>query len=258
MDFVNDVAAIVHGVVHKCGGSANKNIGDAFLLVWKFKHKEVFLSENNGRTEVTLRKIKKVFQIADLAVFSFVKIIAELSKSPKMLKYANNQALKDRIKNFTGVKMGFGMHVGWAIEGAIGSRFKIDASYLSPNVNMASRLEAATKQFGVSTLFSGQLVQLMTPNNRRLMRKIDCVTVKGSIEPIELFTLDLYTQGLETLTPVSDNSYNIPTPYELKKVKMFAHKTREAILNSIESGKNITDRMFVCDKDFEKMREPFS
>ena len=33
-----------------------------------------------------------------------------------------------------------------------GSEFKIDASYLSPNVNMAARLEAATKQFGVSLL----------------------------------------------------------------------------------------------------------
>ena len=43
------------------------------------------------------------------------------------------------------VKMGFGLHAGWSIEGAIGSFFKIDASYLSPNVNMASRLEAATK-----------------------------------------------------------------------------------------------------------------
>ena len=41
--------------------------------------------------------------------------------------------------------MGFGLHVGWAIEGAIGSNFKIDASYLSPNVNMASRLDADTK-----------------------------------------------------------------------------------------------------------------
>lgn len=69
-----------------------------------------------------------------------MKIVAELSKAPKLFKYANNKYLKDRIKNFTGVKMGFGLHVGWAIEGAIGSSFKIDASYLSPNVNMASRL----------------------------------------------------------------------------------------------------------------------
>lgn len=51
--------------------------------------------------------------------------------------------------------MGFGLHLGWAIEGPIGSHFKIDASYLSPNVNMASRLNAATRQFGVPLIFSG-------------------------------------------------------------------------------------------------------
>ena len=43
------------------------------------------------------------------------------------------------------VYLGLGLHLGWAIEGAIGSEYKIDASYLSPNVNLASRLEYATK-----------------------------------------------------------------------------------------------------------------
>ena len=46
------------------------------------------------------------------------------------------------------VKLGFGIHVGWAIEGSIGSEFKIDASYLSPNVNISMRLEELTKVFG--------------------------------------------------------------------------------------------------------------
>lgn len=36
----------------------------------------------------------------------------------------------------------------------LGSEYKVDASYLSPNVNMASRLEAATKQYGVPLLLS--------------------------------------------------------------------------------------------------------
>jgi len=44
------------------------------------------------------------------------------------------------------VDMGFGLHTGWGIEGAIGSTFKIDATYLSPNVNIAARLNAATRQ----------------------------------------------------------------------------------------------------------------
>lgn len=36
MVFVNEIAEIVHGTVDHFSGSANKNIGDAFLLVWKY------------------------------------------------------------------------------------------------------------------------------------------------------------------------------------------------------------------------------
>ena len=36
MLFVNEIGKIVHGIVDKYSGAANKNIGDAFLLVWKF------------------------------------------------------------------------------------------------------------------------------------------------------------------------------------------------------------------------------
>ena len=35
MVFVNTIAEIVHSSVDTYGGAANKNIGDAFLLVWK-------------------------------------------------------------------------------------------------------------------------------------------------------------------------------------------------------------------------------
>ena len=89
------------------------------------------------------------------------------------------------------VKMGYGLHVGWAIEGAIGSEYKIDASYLSPNVNMASRLEAATKQFGVPILISGELYSILSVKTKARCRHIDTVTVKGSLVPLELYTIDL-------------------------------------------------------------------
>lgn len=36
MSYVNAIAKIVHMEVSLHYGSANKNIGDAFLLVWKF------------------------------------------------------------------------------------------------------------------------------------------------------------------------------------------------------------------------------
>lgn len=60
------------------------------------------------------------------------------------MKYARNKTIRKVIPNFS-IKMHFGLHVGWGIEGAIGSNHKIDASYLSPNVNLASRLESVSK-----------------------------------------------------------------------------------------------------------------
>jgi class 3 adenylate cyclase len=72
------------------------------------------------------------------------------------LAYRLDDRLQKRMPNYK-VKIGFGLHMGWGIEGAIGSEFKIDASYLSPNVNMAGRLEASTKQYGVPLLISNDL-----------------------------------------------------------------------------------------------------
>jgi len=63
--------------------------------------------------------------------------------SKKIKRYMKIPEFSSRFPH--SVKMGFGLHNGWAIEGAIGSNYKIDASYLSPNVNISSRLTAASK-----------------------------------------------------------------------------------------------------------------
>lgn len=59
--------------------------------------------------------------------------------------------------------MGFGLHLGWAIEGVIGSDYKIDASYLSPNVKICDHLELLTKIYGVMLLFSSEVYSNLTP-----------------------------------------------------------------------------------------------
>jgi len=41
MLFVNEIAEVVHGIVDQFSGAANKNIGDAFLLVWKYCEDDV-------------------------------------------------------------------------------------------------------------------------------------------------------------------------------------------------------------------------
>lgn len=204
MSFVNKIADIVHSSVDKYGGAPNKNIGEAFLLVWKLVEKS---SENFGTTEFTTEELisKNHYnrQLAELSLLSFVKIIIEINTQQSILEYKLHEGLINKLPGYS-VKMGFGLHVGWAIEGAIGSSFKIDASYLSPNVNLSSRLQAATKQFNVSILFSGQLFDMFT--NLKLIdccRHIDTVKVKGSLQPMRLYTIDLFLFNLGLKNPVS-------------------------------------------------------
>lgn len=96
-----------------------------------------------------------------MAFMSFVLILAGIRKSQLCDSYWDNEDLNKRMPNYW-VSLGFGLHIGWAIEGAIGSNFKIDASYLSPNVNMANILEAATKDYGTPLLITGDLVDFFS------------------------------------------------------------------------------------------------
>ena len=53
MIFANEIAEIVHNVCDSFHGVANKNLGDCFLMVWKFKQKDNLISLNE-KEEVCL------------------------------------------------------------------------------------------------------------------------------------------------------------------------------------------------------------
>ena len=96
-----------------------------------------------------------------MTLISFLKIVAQTKRSRKMRKYANHAGLNRRMPNYE-VKMGFGLHLGWAIEGALGSFYKIDAGYLGTNVNMSNKLEEETKTYGAMILLTGALYDFFT------------------------------------------------------------------------------------------------
>lgn len=201
MLFVNEIGEICHGIVDRYSGAANKNIGDAFLLVWKLDPDDQIHNPENG--EVTAKECSRVAQLADMSVVSFILLIAELKKSRKMVKYNTHKGLIERMGAGYEVKLGMGLHMGYAIEGAIGSYYKIDASYLSPHVNMSGRLEAATKAFGVPLLISGALVSKLTRRTRGYCRQVDWVTMAGNADPVKLFTVDIDSNklSLESFVP---------------------------------------------------------
>ena len=63
--------------------------------------------------------------MADKALIGYLKIIAELNRNKQVLSYRKEPRLTDGGKEEFKVRMGFGLHAGWAIEGAVGSLQKV-------------------------------------------------------------------------------------------------------------------------------------
>eukprot|EP00927_Polykrikos_kofoidii_P007053 TRINITY_DN12881_c0_g2_i1.p1 TRINITY_DN12881_c0_g2~~TRINITY_DN12881_c0_g2_i1.p1 ORF type:complete len:907 (+),score=95.92 TRINITY_DN12881_c0_g2_i1:186-2906(+) len=180
MTFVNQIAEIVHGVVNDFHGSPNRNNGDHFLIIWRFT------AVQPGEAPLDQRSRK-----ADMSLVAFSMILGALHSSSLLATYRQHPGLQMRLGNGYRVNLSFGLHLGWAIEGAVGSEYKIDASYLSPNVSLAFTVERVTQTYGVSLMASHSLVEACTPSVAIKCRLLDRVILSGSAFPINLYCLDL-------------------------------------------------------------------
>jgi len=233
MVFVNQIAGVVHSCTNEYFGSPNKNIGNAFLLAWRL----------SGHPP------QKQERLADMALVALVKIISQINKSPLLAEYRSHPKLLKRIPDYH-VRMGFGLHSGWAIEGAIGSEFKIDASYLSPNVNMASRLEAATKLYGCLILASDALMRLLSELLREECRLIDHVRMEGTRKPFKLYTLDLDDMALA----VQPTRRNDASRHAKWKRRFELQKRKEERW----SDEFVMHDLFMKESDIVQMRQKFT
>ncbi|MGO9358991.1 MAG: adenylate/guanylate cyclase domain-containing protein [Xanthobacteraceae bacterium] len=80
---------------------------------------------------------------------------------------------------------GIGVHVGDVMYGNIGSRTRLDFTVIGPAVNMASRLEALTKQLGKPVLLSRAFADLVAGEFD--LERVGEYPVRGFQDPIELF-----------------------------------------------------------------------
>lgn len=71
--------------------------------------------DRNKDGSLTLKDDIRIKELSDLPVLAFIKIIIGINMSNKLEKYKNNIGLNERLPGYC-VKMGFGLHIGWAIE----------------------------------------------------------------------------------------------------------------------------------------------
>lgn len=95
--------------------------------------------------------------------------------------------------------------MGWTVQGAIGSDNKIDACYLSPQLQIANRLEELTQLYEMQIILSEPLYNYMSLKARNTLRKIDVILLnifghqglQAQVQPMGIYTFDMSFNNAE-------------------------------------------------------------
>jgi adenylate cyclase len=151
---MNDFLTPMTHVIHRHRGTIDKYMGDAIMSFWGAP-----LSDE---------------QHARHALLAALDMVAELD------------ALQDKFKasGWPPIKVGVGLNSGEMTVGNMGSEFRLAYTVMGDAVNLGSRLEGLTKEYGVHIIVS-EYTAAAVPDFA--FRELDSVRVKGKDNAVRIF-----------------------------------------------------------------------
>ena len=219
--FFNNIAQIVDSTSHNFRGRVAWNIGEKMLLMWKFNHLESkclqeLKEQNNSKIDQIQSKDRMTMSMFDKSSQKNKKknskIIKGLKDKVSIILMAIIKIILNLHKEFKGQKFFAGIHIGWAIEGAMGSDFKVDPSYLSKTINLSLDIAQATLNYKTSLIFSKDFASLIKSKIKKHFRKINIAKCKLIKIPLDLLTIDLHIEEIDK----ERNSKNMEEFFENK------------------------------------------
>ena len=163
VSLLNEYFTLMVDIITDEGGMLDKFIGDAVMAIFgtPFPH------DNDP----------------DRAVKASIRMMQELAEFNRQRANFNRQP----------IDIGIGLNTGHVVSGNIGSPRRMDYTVIGDGVNLAARLESATKQYGADILVSEFTMSELKSSYRH--RLVDNVVVKGKTEPVGVYeVLDHHTE----------------------------------------------------------------
>ncbi len=151
---MNEYLTPMTRAIHKHRGTIDKYMGDAIMAFWGAP-----LHDKNH---------------VDNALAAAMEMMSLLKKlGPEF-----------RAKGWPELRIGVGLNTGPMSVGNMGSEFRRAYTVLGDAVNLGSRLESLTKEYGVDIMVGETTMQKAT---NMLFRQLDRVRVKGKDEPVSIY-----------------------------------------------------------------------
>ena len=148
--------------------------------------------ESGGTIDKYMGDCIMAFWNAPVDVPNHEKLAIETSLS--MMESLEDLNAQLQSEGLLPIRIGIGVNTGSCVVGNMGSDVRFDYSVLGDAVNLASRLEGSSKEYGVVTIFGEETVSA-APSLQRHLIEIDLMIVKGKVEPVRIFT---YVKSIES------------------------------------------------------------
>ena len=155
--FINEFLTPLTDVVLRNSGTIDKYMGDCIMAFWNAPRKSDLHMEQ-----------------ATLALFQFHEALKEINRNFVKL-------------GFPEIDIGVGVNTGPCAVGAMGSKSRLDYSCIGDAVNLSSRLEGITKQYGLWNCIGDTTAQGV--RHTFALIEIDQVAVKGRSLPERIWTV---------------------------------------------------------------------
>jgi len=171
LTWLNHYLTAMDEVIREEGGFLNKFIGDGLMVLFGVPLSEGLEEDAWRAVRCGLRMLERVEQM-------------------------NKENAPDSA--YLPIRIGIGIHTGVLTCGSVGSQSRLEYSVIGETVNLASRLESATKEFGVPLVFSASTYEAIRARASDV-RDLGLTKLKGFDSPIHVYTLNV---GAATLSRI--------------------------------------------------------